>query len=260
MKKTIGLIFLVAITIYGIHLLKTAAPFMPVAGNSMEPELMRGSLIVIEPISPSQVKEGDIIVFNVPALIQEQYNYPPVVAHRAIEVNTEGEINFRTKGDNTGEDPFTVLAPDLRGQVGKQIPYLGYGFFFLQSREGLIFIIIGLCLLALYLYAGELSRGRQTVQRGIFAPVIEESQRSSRVMAQRMEATEKGMESTQQALNNFASAMSEYARHLASHTDAIKSLAGASQELRDTVREIVSHLKKDSLPPDRSHNDRRKQK
>jgi len=80
-KKTIGLIFLVAITIFGIHLLKTATPFMPVAGNSMEPELMRGSLILIEPISPSQVKEGDVIVFNVPALIQERYNYPPVVAH-----------------------------------------------------------------------------------------------------------------------------------------------------------------------------------
>jgi len=252
MKKTVGLIFLVAITIYGIHLLKTAAPFMPVAGNSMEPELMRGSLIAIEPISPSQVKEGDIIVFNVPALIQEQYNYPPVVAHRAIEVNTEGEINFRTKGDNTGEDPFTVLAPDLRGQVGKQIPYLGYGFFFLQSREGLIFIIIGLCLLALYLYAGELSRGRQRLQRGVFAPILEQNQELAR-------RQEESLQMSSKALEQFASAMSEYARHLASHTDAIKSLAGASQELRDTVRELVSHLKKDSLPPDRSHNDRRKQ-
>jgi len=71
----------------------------------------------------------------------------------------------------------------------------------------------------------------------MFAPVIEESLRTSRVMAQRIEATEKGMAGTQQALQNFASAITQYAEHLKSHTSAIQGLSEASQELRTGAAE-----------------------
>jgi len=121
--------------------------------------------------------------------------------------------------------------------VSNRIPYLGFPLLFMQSDYGLIFIIIALSLLALYLYADELSRGRQTVQRGVFAPVIEESQRSSRILERRLETTEKGMAGTQQALNSFDSAMAEYAEHLKSHTHAIISLSEASQELKKGAAE-----------------------
>lgn len=241
MKKGIILIFLLTAAGFGIYLLNTVAPFVPIAGNSMEPELKRGSLILIESLSPPQVKEGDIIVFNVPPPMQEHYNYPPMVTHRVIEVNTEGGITFRTKGDNTSEDPFTVLASDLRGGVGKQIPYLGYGIFFLQSRQGFIFMIIALFLFGVYLYGSELGQANRSLQRGVFAPILEQNQE----LAQRQEES---LQMSSKALEQFASAMSEYARHLASHTDAIKNLAGASQELRDIVGELASHLKKDSPP------------
>ena len=163
---------------------------MPVFGTSMEPELEEGNLILIEEVSPSEVKVGDIIVFTIPAAVREHYNYPPVLAHRVIRVDTRYGITFRTQGDNTaGEDPFTVRAEDLMGTVSQQIPYLGFPLLFMQSDLGLIFIIIGLFLLALYLYADELSRGRQTVQRGLFAPVIEKNQRTGRVLERRIETT-----------------------------------------------------------------------
>ena len=246
MKRALGLIIIIAACVVGFLSIRGAMPFMPVFGNSMQPELKTGGLLLIEEVSPSEVNEGDIIVFSIPAAVREHYNYPPILAHRVIRViNTEFGLLFRTKGDNTGEDPFTVRPEDLRGTVSQQIPYLGFPLLFMQSDQGLVFIIIGLCLLALYLYAGELSRGRQTVQKGIFAPVIEESQRSSRILERRIETTEKGMTGTQQALNNFAGAIAEYAEHLKSHTSAIQGLSEASQELRKGAAEqnkVLIHL------------------
>ncbi|MDI6814940.1 MAG: signal peptidase I [Dehalococcoidales bacterium] len=236
MKRALGLIFIIAICVAGFLSIRGTLPFMPVFGTSMEPELKAGDLILIEEVSPSEVKVGDIIVFEVPSAVREHYNYPPVIAHRVIKVNKE-TMTFRTKGDNTGEDPFTVRAQDIRGQVGKQIPYAGFPLLFLQSRQGLIFIIIALCLFALYLYAEELSWGKEKVHRGLFAPVIEESRRSSRVIAQRMEATEKRMADTQQALEKFGQAIEVYAQHLESHTAAIQGLSEASQELKKGAAE-----------------------
>ncbi len=230
MKRALALLIIIAACVTGFLSIRGVMPFMAVFGTSMEPELHAGNLILIGKVSPSHVKVGDIIVFTIPAAVREQYNYPPVIAHRVIEVSTVAGITFRTKGDNTGEDPFTVRPQDLMGQVSKQIPYLGFPFLFFQSQQGLIFIIIALSLFALYLYGSEISRGRQKVQRGIFAPIIEQNE----ALVHRQEQTS---QMSSKALEQFASAMSEYAGHLSSHTDAVKSMASASQELRDAVRE-----------------------
>jgi len=237
-KRAITLVFIVAVCLTGFMAVRGTMPFMPVFGTSMEPVLHAGNLIIIKEKAPADVQVDDIIVYNVPKAIQDYYNYPPVVAHRVTEVrDTEFGIAWRTKGDNAGEDPFTVRANDLRGTVSNQLPLLGFPFLFLQSQQGLIFVIIALSLFALYLYASDLSRGGQKVHRGIFSPVIEESQRSSGVLAQRMETTEKGIDATQQALTSFAAAIAEYAEHLKSHTRAIQGLSEASQELKKGATE-----------------------
>jgi signal peptidase I len=240
MKRALALIIITAACVAGFLSIRGVMPFMAVYGTSMEPELQAGDLILIEEIDTAEVKVGDIIVFTIPAAVREYYNYPSVVAHRVLkirEIEGTGGITFRTKGDNTGEDPFTVRPQDIRGQVSQQIPYLGLPFLFFQSQQGLIFIIISLSLLALYLYAGEIGQGRQWAHQVIFAPVIRENQRTNQLMEQRLESTEKGMEFTQQALNNFASAMAEYAKHLQSHTSAIQGLSEASHELKKGAAE-----------------------
>jgi signal peptidase I len=230
MKRALGLILIIVACVAGFLSIRGVMPFMPVFGTSMEPELHAGNLILIEEISPSDVKVGDIIVFTIPAMVREHYNYPVVIAHRVIKVDTEPGLAFRTKGDNTGEDPFTVRAQDLKGKAGQQIPYLGLLLLFFQSQQGIIFIIVALCLFALYLYGSELSRGRRSLQRGIFGPVLDQNQ----ALARRHEQTS---QMSSRALEQFASAMSEYARHLASHTSAIQGLSEASQDLRDAVRD-----------------------
>lgn len=231
MKKALTLILIAAIVVIGFFSVRGEMPFIPVFGNSMVPTLQSGNLILIDKVSPSQVKVGDIIVYRVPVSIQEHYGYPPVISHRVIQVNPERGITFRTKGDNSGEDPFTVRSQDLKGTVGKQIPHAGFPLLFLQSEQGLIFVVVALCLFAIYIFTDELGRGRRRVTRGLFAPVIEESQRGIRTLVRRIDGTEQRMGETQQALNNFASAIEVYAEHLKSHTRAIQGLSEASQEL-----------------------------
>ena len=232
-KRAFTLITVVALCITAFMAVRGAMPFLPVFGTSMEPELHAGNLILIKDKSPADVKVGDIIVYNVPSAIQDFYNYPPVVAHRVIDVrDTQFGIAWRTKGDNSGEDPFTVRAQDLRGTVSNQIPLLGFPFLFVQSQQGLMFVAIALTLFALYLYATDISRGGQKIHRGIFAPVIQETLRDTETLSQRIDGTEKVMSQTQEALSSFASAMTEYAGHLRSHTSAIQGLAEASHELK----------------------------
>ncbi|MBI4302974.1 MAG: signal peptidase I [Chloroflexi bacterium] len=250
MKRGFALLSIVALSIAGFLSIRGAMPFMAIYGVSMQPTYRAGDLIWIQGTSPNDVKVGDVIVFTIPAAIRQAYNYPTIVAHRVIRVNTDRGITFRTKGDNSGEDPFTVRPQDLMGKVSKQISYLGFPLLFFQSQQGLVFAAIALTLLALYLYAEELNQGRKKVHKVIFAPVIGENERLNRSFEQRFQSTEKSTQLTQQAINNlasatekssvhtqqaltdFAAAMAEYAKHLQSHTSAIQGLAEASHELK----------------------------
>ncbi|MFC1918238.1 signal peptidase I [Chloroflexota bacterium] len=256
MKKAIGLIIIIAAFTVAFLSVRGAMPFIPIFGSSMEPTLQSGGLLIIEPIDPYDVKEGDIIIFNVPSAIREYYSYPPTVSHRVIEVKTDHPgLRFRTKGDNTGEDPFSIMPRDIKGTVGDQIPYLGLPLLFFQSQQGTIFIIVALSLLALFLYSDELSLGGRRLQWGIFNPVIRESHRTNRVLAQKIDSTEKKMENTEQALDKFATAIAEYAQHLASHTSAIQGLAEASHELKKSAAEqnrVLAHLMENMGQPNAS--------
>ena len=237
MKRALGLIITIIACVAAFLSVRGVMPFMPVFGNSMEPTLQAGNLILIEKVSPSEIEVGDVIVFNVPTLIRDYYSYPPVIAHRVLKVNTERGINFRTQGDNTGEDPFATRASDVRGKVGRQIPALGFPLLFFQSQQGLVFVIIALSLLTFYLYMDELTVGRRKVHEGIFAPVIRDNRRHGRVIERRTEQVERGMTATQRALEQFAGAIAEYAQHLKSHTSAIQSLSEASHELKNGAAE-----------------------
>jgi signal peptidase I len=239
MKRALGLLILVAAVIAGLFSVRGAMPFVPVLGTSMEPEFNAGDLIMIEEVSPSEVEVGDVIIFTVPPVVREAYNYPQVVIHRVARAyTTDRDTTFRTRGDNVaGEDPFTVRSQDIKGKPGKRIPYLGFPLLYLQSQQGLIFVIVSLCLLTLYLYAEELSRGSGRVQKGLLAPVIEANRSSNHLLEQRIATTEKTMASTGEALGKFASAVEVYAEHLNSHTSAIRGLSEASQELKQGAAE-----------------------
>jgi signal peptidase len=237
MKRAILIIFLTAACVVAFLSVRGTMPFIPIYGSSMEPTLQSGGLLMISGIEPKDIKVGDIIVYNVPSMVREYYNYPPTVAHRVIKINTTPSLGYRTQGDNTGEDPFTVMPGDIRGTVGSQIPYLGLPLLFFQSQQGVIFAVVALLLLALFLYGTEIGRGGGWVHRGFFSPVIIEEKRANRMLSRQLEGTEKRMENTEQALEKFSAAVTEYAKHLASHTSAIQGLSDASHELKKGASE-----------------------
>ena len=239
MKKTLILIAIIAIVVVGFLSTRGAMPFLPVFGVSMHPTYKAGDLIFIKEASASDIEIGDVVVFSVPSMTRQLYNYPALVAHRVVEKrDTAAGITFRTRGDNTGgQDPFTVRPQDIKGTVGKQIPYLGFPLLFFQSTQGLVFVIIALCLLAIYFYGSEITEGRQIVHRRLLGPVLDENRRSNRIMEKSAETTAKTMQSTQEALQSFSSAIAEYAVHLKSHTSAIQGLSDASQELKQGAGE-----------------------
>jgi len=246
MKRAIGFLIILIACLAGFLSVRGTMPFIPIFGSSMEPTLQSGGLLLIEPIDPNEVEVGDIIIYNVPTLIRDYYNYPPTVAHRVIEVYRDHPgLRFRTKGDNTGEDPFSVRPDDIKGTIGDQIPHLGLPLLFFQSQQGLFFTAIALALLALFLYTDELSLGGRKLHRIAFSPVIQASYRNNRVLAQKIEGTESRMNATEQALEKFAGAIELYAQHLSSHTSAIQGLAGASHELKNSAAEqnrVLMHL------------------
>ncbi len=226
MKRSIWLILAVLAVGFSVFYLRSWTPLIGITGNSMKPELKPGDLILIKEVSPWEIKEGDIIIFEVPGLVRETYKYPLFVAHRVIKINTKDEvITFNTQGDNLGgPDPFTVRVVDLRGGVGKQIPFLGFLLLFLQNKQGLISIAVILLLIGVGTYSPEINQLKRKAQKEIFAPVLEEQQ------------------GTKQALNGFALAMTEYAQHLASHTKAVQDLAKTTGKLSKVVKKLDKRL------------------
>ncbi len=230
MKKTIWLILVVLIAGSLLYFQRTSTA--TIIGESMEPEFKQGDFLVFKQVLPQQVKEGDVIVFEVPTMIREQYDFPPTIAHRVIKITRkDGGITFNTKGDNNASpDPFTVGARDLKGTVTYRIPYFGNLFIFGHSRQGLIFIAILLILFSLYIYKKELSKMSYSLIKRIFSPTTEGFEEGVRRLEEREEETS-------QARDRFASAMTEYAKHLRHHTEAIQNLAKTAGELKKVASE-----------------------
>jgi len=72
---------------------------------------------------------------------------------------------------------------------------------------------------------------KQCLQRALISPVLHQNGR----LLQRYEET---LQENSQALEQFALAIRECSEQLARHTESVRSMASAAQELRDTVGEM----------------------
>ena len=108
---------------------------MIVLTDSMYPVIQSGDLIICHTAEAAEIESGDVIVFYDP-----MGNGTTVVTHRVLEVMEEnGEISFRTKGDNNNaEDQVAVPGDKLLGTYEKRIPGAGNVAMFMQTTPGLI--------------------------------------------------------------------------------------------------------------------------
>ena len=92
--------------------------FIP--SGSMEPHINRGDLVLIGPVSPKDVKVGDIVMY--------QAN-PQRVLHRVVDITTatDGSLEFTFKGDNNNTaDPLPVSEKQIVGRYIGRVPKLGW--------------------------------------------------------------------------------------------------------------------------------------
>lgn len=107
--------------------------------DSMYPDIKSGDLIICNTAEAEDVKVNDVISFFDPA-----GNGTSIVTHRVIEiVEEDGEISFRTRGDNNNtEDKELVPAENLVGVYKMRIAGAGHIAMFMQSTAGLIICVV----------------------------------------------------------------------------------------------------------------------
>ncbi|KYG27626.1 signal peptidase I SipW [Alkalihalobacillus trypoxylicola] len=114
-----------------------------VLSGSMEPEMLTGSLILIQKAEQKdRFTVGDVVTYRTAENV--------LITHRIIEVINNGQ-SYITKGDhNNGPDIEPVLSDNIVGKyTGITVPYVGYVTQFIQSKQGalILFIIPGVLLL-----------------------------------------------------------------------------------------------------------------
>ncbi len=89
-----------------------------VTGGSMEPSIHKGSLVLVQPVSPSEISVGDVITFQ---------QYDQTTTHRVIGVSQgNAGLVFKTKGDaNVVADPEDKTFSAQVGIVRVTVPVAG---------------------------------------------------------------------------------------------------------------------------------------
>lgn len=100
--------------------------FIPVLTDSMSPRYPSGTLVVVRDVESTDIKVGDVVVFQPPPQWQLPGGIP--VVHRAVSFEDHVGLRLmRTKGDaNDDEDPWKIdTATGEYQRVVYSVPYLG---------------------------------------------------------------------------------------------------------------------------------------
>lgn len=142
---------------FGVKIaLRTDYPLLVVASTSMLPTLDVSDIIIVQGISPSEIKaapqlEGDIIVYYQPS------NPDTRIVHRAIDKKFEnGMWYFQTKGDNNAVPDPWFSEKLLVGKVIGVIPLIGNVPLFIRTPQGTVLIIFLFILMLLLEFVPEL--------------------------------------------------------------------------------------------------------
>lgn len=101
----------------------TGSTPLTVLTSSMEPGLPPGTLLVVRPVAPADVRLGDVVTYQI------ESGRPEVVTHRVVGVETtsDGGLTFTLQGDaNDRADPSPVLPEQVRGVLWYSVPLVGW--------------------------------------------------------------------------------------------------------------------------------------
>lgn len=253
-RRTVGDIFWMLVPVLSILgvvgyfsasiMLGSSPPFSVVSGHSMLPTMSPGDLVVIKGIPARDVRVGDVLSITTPEKDREEKDLPDEIVHRVVERRGSGaDLTFITKGDNNpGEDAFVTRAGDIRGEVIKTIPGLGYPVLFFRSHQGRIFLgALGLAILGYFVIAA--------LERRQEAAELESPTRAVEELGAELEELIAAQRRDRETMNDLVDAVREYGEHLRSHTQAVKSMADAAQEMAKAADQIRASLAQQPSPP-----------
>jgi signal peptidase I len=120
-------------------------PLIVVEGSSMNPTFLNGDILAYRGVS-GNLANGTIVAYmpGQTGLVALDYLVRPIVVHRIVGevVQSDGAVYYRTKGDNNQfDDPALVKSDQILGTPVTVVPLAGLFVLFLQSPQGLVFII-----------------------------------------------------------------------------------------------------------------------
>lgn len=118
----LGLVILLGLAAIVVPAATGSTP-MTVLTASMEPAYPPGTLVIVKPTDPAEIRIGDVVTYQIAS------GKPEVVTHRVVSVisTSEGERRFITQGDNNAApDAVAVQTVQVRGTVWYAIPWIGY--------------------------------------------------------------------------------------------------------------------------------------
>ncbi|HZC33090.1 MAG TPA: signal peptidase I [Candidatus Bathyarchaeia archaeon] len=136
----LALIGLILVVLFGLFLGKivplTGHQTIIIGGGSMQPAIGLGSAIVIAPVKPADLVQGDVVSLRVGP---DRATF----THRIIDVFDRPDgVWIRTKGDANAEpDPTLVPATAIIGRVEWSIPFAGYLMALLSLPVGVVFVL-----------------------------------------------------------------------------------------------------------------------
>ncbi len=102
----------------------TGATPLTVLTSSMEPALAPGTLIVVRPVDPKEIRPGDVLTYQI------EPGDPALVTHRVVGLTTDSVSASRTftlQGDgNAAPDRRPVVADQVRGRLWYAVPLVGW--------------------------------------------------------------------------------------------------------------------------------------
>lgn len=114
-----------------------------IISESMEPNIMPNDAIFVKEVPEAELKVGDVISFKDDGFIN---------THRIVEiVNENGEIKYRTKGDNNKRnDRNLVEYIDIEGKYIFKINGLGTFTEIIKNKTTLIGLLVILIIILMY--------------------------------------------------------------------------------------------------------------
>jgi signal peptidase len=132
-----------------------------VRSGSMSPAIPTGSLVFYKKVQASQLKVGDIIVFDEPGTVNTK------ITHRifAIKTGPTGRY-FVTKGDANGiPDPWRVPDAGTGWAVAWHVPAVGYALTWLEGGTVRVVLIVVPAVVLAGLAFNDARRARRTGRR-----------------------------------------------------------------------------------------------